>query len=216
MRTHTQERPYICPYCSKAFSRSDNLAQYAPSFLALCFLLCAFFCLALLRCSKNLMLCARLVPRNQSEKVRRETRIASRHHHTAQRHITAASSTRHLKVSLLCRLLTANLRHKRTHDRGDGADGLNLSGEDEEEYSGEDLHGSLGDASPNSEGGYVTTSLNSLANSINTPPTSHGSMGSSNSNHMPSSQSHFNNSMQTLSMPMSITTPQQMNSAVML
>lgn len=28
VRTHTQERPYICNHCNKAFSRSDNLAQF--------------------------------------------------------------------------------------------------------------------------------------------------------------------------------------------
>lgn len=28
VRTHTQERPYICSLCNKAFSRSDNLAQH--------------------------------------------------------------------------------------------------------------------------------------------------------------------------------------------
>lgn len=27
VRTHTQERPYVCNHCNKAFSRSDNLAQ---------------------------------------------------------------------------------------------------------------------------------------------------------------------------------------------
>jgi hypothetical protein len=30
VRTHTQERPYICGICAKKFSRSDNLAQYVP------------------------------------------------------------------------------------------------------------------------------------------------------------------------------------------
>ncbi|RKF64516.1 Transcription factor steA [Erysiphe neolycopersici] len=28
VRTHTQEKPYVCPHCNKAFSRSDNLAQH--------------------------------------------------------------------------------------------------------------------------------------------------------------------------------------------
>lgn len=174
-----------------------------------------------LRCEKARkphVVCLRLVPKSKSEEKKTENakkaKTASRHHHTAQRYSTAAAQDVQ-KLLFNLQMTNSHSRHKRTHDRGDGADGLNLSGEDEEEYSGEDLHGSIGDASPNSEGGYVTTSLNSVANSINTPPTSHGSMGSSNSNHMTTSQPHYN-SLQTLSMPMSITTPQQMNTAVMM
>jgi len=76
VRTHTQERPYICPHCNKAFSRSDNLAQ-----------------------------------------------------------------------------------HRRTHDRSDGSEGpYSYSGE-EEDYEGEDQLGSLEEASPNSENGYLPTTM---------------------------------------------------------
>ncbi|KAJ9131684.1 Transcription factor steA [Pleurostoma richardsiae] len=99
-------------------------------------------------------------------------------------------------------------QHKRTHDRGDGAEGgFNLSGEDEEEYSGEDQLGSLEEASPNSEGGYITTSLNSIAHS--SPQTSNGN---------PPTMSHQPtfNPLQTLSMPMTISQPQPMNTAVMM
>lgn len=84
VRTHTQERPYICPHCNKAFSRSDNLAQ-----------------------------------------------------------------------------------HRRTHDRSDGSDGPygSYSGE-EEDYEGEDGLGSLEEASPNSENGYLPTSMSQSFGSL--------------------------------------------------
>lgn len=100
-------------------------------------------------------------------------------------------------------------QHKRTHtnDRGDGVEGnFNLSGEEEEEYSGEDQLGSLEEASPTSEEGYVTTSLNSVANS--TAPTSNG-MG-------PPSHTQTFNSLQTLSMPMTISQPQAVNAGGMM
>jgi transcription factor STE12 len=101
------------------------------------------------------------------------------------------------------RKLTSDLsRHKRTHDRGDGAEGgFPLSGEDEEEYSGEDQLGSLEEASPNSEGGYISNSLNSLAHGHGTPT----SNGMSHANHMSHAPSY--NSLQTLSMPMTMSTP---------
>lgn len=59
-------------------------------------------------------------------------------------------------------------RHRRTHDRGDGSDGPygSYSGE-EEEYEGEDQLGSLEEASPNSENGYLPTSMPQNFNSLN-------------------------------------------------
>lgn len=60
-------------------------------------------------------------------------------------------------------------RHRRTHDRSDGSDGTygNYSGE-EEEYEGEDQLGSLEEASPNSENGFLPTSLPQNFHSLNT------------------------------------------------
>ncbi|RYP06783.1 hypothetical protein DL764_002943 [Monosporascus ibericus] len=91
-------------------------------------------------------------------------------------------------------------RHKRTHERGDGAEGgLSLSGEEEEEFSGEDHLGPLEEASPASEGGYVSASLNSVANS--TQPNGNG-LATSNMAHGPAF-----NPLHTLSMPMTMSTP---------
>lgn len=154
------------------------------------------------------MLCAWHVTENCAKETETNLRSPKSPHSTETQH---KKQPRQLEYTGTQQGLTNLFRHKRTHDRGDGGDGLNLSGEDEEEYSGEDHLGSLGDASPNSEAGYVTTSLNSVANS--TPPTSNGSMGPATS--MPSSQPHFN-SLQTLSLPMTISTPQSMNTAVMM
>ncbi|KAI1772440.1 Ste12-like transcription factor [Hypoxylon cercidicola] len=85
-------------------------------------------------------------------------------------------------------------QHKRTHDRGEGAEnGLNLSGEDEEDYSGEDQLGALEEASPNSETGYIPTSMSSVP-------------GSAQSNGSMMQQSSFN-PLQTLSMPMTMSQP---------
>jgi transcription factor STE12 len=102
VRTHTQERPYICPHCNKAFSRSDNLAQY----------------------------------------------------------VFRAQAQKHTCFFFLHHILTHLTRHRRTHDRGDGSEGPygSYSGE-EEDYEGEDHLGSLEEASPNSENGYLPTSM---------------------------------------------------------
>ncbi|KAH6661926.1 STE like transcription factor [Plectosphaerella plurivora] len=90
-------------------------------------------------------------------------------------------------------------QHKRTHDRGDGSDGpVNFSGEEEEDYSGEDQLGSLEEASPGSENGYITGSLNGVAN-----------------DHLASvAPAQTFNSLQTLSMPMTMSQP-AMNSGIM-
>jgi transcription factor STE12 len=86
-------------------------------------------------------------------------------------------------------------RHKRTHDRNDGAEGSFNSGEEEEQYSGEDPLSSLDDASPTSEGGYVTGSLDAALNSgSSNGPTSNQGLG----------QTQTFNSLQTLSMPMTM------------
>lgn len=92
-----------------------------------------------------------------------------------------------------------SLRHKRTHERMDGSDGpVNFSGEEEEDFSGEDQLGSLEEASPGSENAYITASLNGVANehsaNVATPQTF--------------------NSLQTLSMPMTLSQP-ALNSGLM-
>jgi hypothetical protein len=97
--------------------------------------------------------------------------------------------------------LPSPCRHKRTHDRADGAEGNFNSGEEEEQYSGEDQLDSLEEASPTSDTGYVAGSLDSTINGQVATPTSASSLG----------QTQTFNSLQTLSMPMTISQPQPIN-----
>lgn len=97
-------------------------------------------------------------------------------------------------------------RHKRTHDRNDGAEGSFNSGEEEEQYSGEDQMDSLEDASPTSENGYVAGSLDAAVNGNN----GSASNGVSSSN-TGLGQTQTFNSLQTLSMPMTISQPHAIN-----
>jgi transcription factor STE12 len=85
---------------------------------------------------------------------------------------------------------------------------LNLSGEEEEEFSGEDQLGSLEEASPHSEHAYVTGSINAAQD--HTPASSGMSVPST----MAPSQSF--NSLQTLSMPMTISHPAAINAGGMM
>ncbi|KAK4140330.1 STE like transcription factor [Dichotomopilus funicola] len=99
-------------------------------------------------------------------------------------------------------------QHKRTHDRNDGAEGSFNSGEEEEQYSGEDQLSSIDDASPTSEGGYIAGSLDAAVSGNNNPtsnpaPTSNQSLG----------QTQTFNSLQTLSMPMTMSQPHAINTS---
>ncbi|KAM5351431.1 hypothetical protein ACJ41O_004154 [Fusarium nematophilum] len=101
-------------------------------------------------------------------------------------------------------------QHKRTHGREDGAEGpMNLSGEEEEEFSGEDQLGSLEDASPTLDSAYVTGSLNGVAHG-STPPSS----GPATATTMAPTQPF--NSLETLSMPMTISQPAAINASGMM
>ncbi|KAK4237063.1 STE like transcription factor [Achaetomium macrosporum] len=99
-------------------------------------------------------------------------------------------------------------QHKRTHDRNDGAEG-NFNSE-EEQYSGED--NSVEEASPTSENGYVTGSLDAAVNG-----NSNASVANGGTPAIPTSlaQTQTFNSLQTLSMPMTISQPHAINTGGM-
>ncbi len=122
---------------------------------------------------------------------------------TAQQHCT-----KHIQLEIGCESGANRLspcRHKRTHDRSDGGDGSFNSGEEEEQYSGEDQLDSLEDASPTSENGYVAGSLDAALNGSN--PSSTGATPANASR----GQTQTFNSLQTLSMPMTMSQPHAIN-----
>ncbi|KAK5990108.1 Transcription factor MST12 [Cladobotryum mycophilum] len=89
-------------------------------------------------------------------------------------------------------------QHKRTHSREDGGEAMNLSMEEEEEFSSEEHLGSVEETSPSSDGAYVTGPMNvTSAGDSSMPSTS-----------MASSQSY---SLQSLGMPMSMGHPTAIN-----
>jgi transcription factor STE12 len=79
---------------------------------------------------------------------------------------------------------------------------LHLSAEEEEEFSGEEHLGSVEEASPTSESAFVPGSINAAVSSGTISPQT--TMTSSH-NH------HSFNSLQTLSMPMTISHPTPIN-----
>lgn len=149
--------------------------------------------------------CQQPKERNQNQETRPPEYV---HHHAAAPQTSQNRKKKSRSINATYTNVIGN-RHKRTHDRGDGTEGnLNLSGEDEEEYSGEDQLGSLEEASPSSEGGYVPASLNSMA---------HGGTPTSNGMGPGTSMPHATfNSLQTLSMPMTISQPQPINAGGMM
>lgn len=83
---------------------------------------------------------------------------------------------------------------------------MNMSAEEEEELSGEDQLGSLEEASPSSEMAYVPGSMHPGAESAlgSNGPNPTGNMG----------QNQGFNSLQTLSMPMTISQPAAINGVI--
>ncbi|KAL2271625.1 hypothetical protein VTJ83DRAFT_996 [Remersonia thermophila] len=95
-------------------------------------------------------------------------------------------------------------QHKRTHDRQDGAEGSLNSGEEESQYSGEEQLSPVGDASPTSDNAsYVAGSLDAAVNGNNNASSNNAPTSSATS-----SQPQTFNSLQTLSMPMTLSQPQ--------